>query len=163
MTYNEFSEISKVWVYQANRELKSDECNAIQSLANEFVNQWSAHGTQLTACAEIIHNRFLVFFVNEGEAQASGCSIDKSVHFVKLIQTKFGLDFFDRMQIAYRTEKNTIKTFDYRDLESLIQSGILSENTIIFNNSVTTKRDWKLSWETPLNKSWMADNLSLVK
>src|SRR3954468_18254474 len=98
----EFSSHSRVWVYQADRKLTTDEVAQIQQHLNNFTTGWTAHNNQLKAKAEIRYNRFLILIVDETQAGASGCSIDKSVHFMQQIEQKFGINLFDRFNLAYR-------------------------------------------------------------
>ncbi|UPT69069.1 MAG: hypothetical protein M0D57_10815 [Sphingobacteriales bacterium JAD_PAG50586_3] len=73
----------RVWIYQADRLLTDSEQQMLAEASAQFVAQWSAHGTPLTAAAQVLNGYFLVLGVDEAQAQASGCSIDKSVNFVK--------------------------------------------------------------------------------
>src|SRR6187401_1503982 len=91
---------SRIWIYQANRELTEGEINQVNETTCEFVESWTAHDKDLMASFEIRYNRFLILMVDEKSAGASGCSIDKSVHFVKSLEKKFNIDFFDRMKFA---------------------------------------------------------------
>lgn len=94
--------MERIWIYQSNRMLTTDE----QSLASErldaFTSKWKVHGHPLTASAEIRYGLFILLKVDERQALPSGCSIDASVRFMKELQQELHVDFFDRMQIAYR-------------------------------------------------------------
>ena len=148
MTYQDFPSTAKVWIYQSNREFIEKERNFILSSSSDFLKNWNAHGSKLNACAEIFYNRFLVFFVDETMASASGCSIDKSVHFVKELEQRLNLNFFDRLQIAY-LEDEEVKTIHFSEINAL------SDNTIIFNNAVTSKLEWETLWKQPIRESWV--------
>src|SRR5580698_9087632 len=97
-----FSENSKVRIYQSTRELNADEMARITSILNDFTTGWTAHNNQLKAKAEVRYNRFIILVVDETQAGASGCSIDKSVNFMKLVEQQFGINLFDRFNLAYR-------------------------------------------------------------
>ncbi len=145
---------SRIWVYQSSREFTADEVQKINALAAEFVLTWSAHGAALKAAAEILYNRFLVIGVDEQQAAASGCSIDKSVALIKKLEADFNTDFLDRMLIAYRNGEE-LKTCRLPQITSLIEKNELTENTIIFNNLVSTKKDFDTNWQIPLKNSWI--------
>lgn len=152
--FNNISSASKIWVYQSNREFFSSEANEIKALANDFVKEWASHGNTLAAAAELVYNRFLVLAVDESQAGASGCSIDKSVKFIQSLEQKYNCDFFDRMQVAYRDENKNIKACSLTEFEDLIEDGIVTESTIVFNNLVHTREDFDTRWEVPLKDSW---------
>jgi hypothetical protein len=153
-TLSHLSPNSRIWIYQSSREFTADEVQQLNTLATEFVTTWSAHGAALKAAAQILHNRFLIIGVDEQQAAASGCSIDKSVALVKKIEADFNIDLLDRMQVAYR-DGEQIKTVKLPQISSLLQKGEITENTMIFNNLVTTKKDWDEKWEIALKDSWI--------
>lgn len=153
-TLSYLSPNSRIWVYQSSREFTHDEVQQLNTLASEFVTTWSAHGATLKAAAQILHNRFLIIGVDEQQAVASGCSIDKSVALVKKIETDFNTNLLDRMQIAYRKD-GEIKTFKLPQVSTLLEKGVLTEHTVIFNNLVSTKKDWDEKWEIALKDSWI--------
>ncbi len=146
---------ARAWVYQSNRILSDAEVNTIKNSGEAFIAQWSAHGASLKASFEVLHNLFVVIMVDEQQAMASGCSIDKAVHFVKELEQQLNLNFFDRMQVAYR-EGNTIKTCSLSAFEKLASQNLVNENTIVFNNMVTTKSSFDTEWEVPLKNSWQS-------
>lgn len=147
--------MERIWIYQANRILNSEEAKSLLEKMDKFTEQWTAHGKQLAAQALLKYNQFLIIRVNEGLVKATGCSIDKSTDMLKRVQQELGLDFFDRMQIAYRDAEN-IKTVSRSEFERLIESGKIDENTIVFNNMVGNSQELEEKWEVPLKDSWHA-------
>ena len=155
---------ARVWVYQSKRMINDSEVTAIEKAGIQFIADWTAHGASLKASFDILYNRFIVIAVDEKQATASGCGIDKSVHFVKELEKQFNLSLFDRMEVAYRNG-NEIKTCHLNNLlEELIRSGLYSENVnkedaievIVFNNMVTTKKQFDTEWEINLKQSWQS-------
>jgi hypothetical protein len=144
---------ARVWVYQSNTVLTDAEVNAIKNEGAHFISDWAAHGASLKASFDILFNRFIVIAVDEQQAMASGCSIDKSVKFVKDLEQKFNLNLFDRMQVAYK-EGNDIKVCSFSDFEKLAAQETVNESTIVFNNMVTSKKAFDSEWEVPLKQSW---------
>ena len=148
-----FSENSKVWIYQSTRELSEAETARIGQVLADFTTGWTAHNNQLKAGYEIRYNRFLVLIVDETRAGASGCSIDKSVNLMKGLEQEFNITLFDRFNIAYRDEQgiNSLGRFEF---EELIKQGKIDADTIVFNNLVPTLKDLESKWEVPFKNSW---------
>ena len=92
---------ARVWVYQSSRPLASEEISAVEQALGVFVRQWTSHNTRLHAAGEVRHARFIILAVDESQSGASGCSIDKSVAFMKSLQASLGIDLFDRMCFTY--------------------------------------------------------------
>ena len=148
-----FSENSRVWVYQADRQLTDNEALQIKVLLDNFTTGWTAHNNQLKAKAEIRYNRFLILIVDEGQAGASGCSIDKSVHFMQQIEAQFGINLFDRFNLAYRDGSEVVSAPRNR-FEELIKEGKINNDTIVFNNLVQNLIELNTKWEVPFKDSW---------
>jgi len=152
MSDTAMSPASRVWIYQANRELSSEEVNNIQTAAEQFVNEWSSHGNSLMADFSLKHNYFLIFFVDEAQAKASGCSIDKSVQFIRMVAEQYDINFFDRMNVAVQRGE-VIELIDYNAIGEMIKSGQLNGSEMVFNNLVQTKDEFDAFWVTPINES----------
>src|SRR6185312_11417862 len=149
----QFSENSRVWVYQANRKLTDTEVRDIQSRLNDFATGWTAHNNQLKATAEVRYNRFLILMVDESQAGASGCSIDKSVNFIKRLENEFNISLLDRFNLAYREGGEVLST-PRHNFEELLKQGAINSNTIVFNNMVQNLSQLQTKWEVPFKDSW---------
>ena len=152
-TIKQMPDNARVWVYQSNRPLSDAEVNEITASGNNFIAEWSAHGASLKASFEVLYNRFIVIAVDEQQALASGCSIDKSLKFIKELEQQFDLNLFDRLQVAYR-KGNEIVVCHISEFEKLAQQGLVNASTIVFNNMVSTKTAFDKEWEVPVKESW---------
>jgi hypothetical protein len=45
--FNTLPDYSKIWIYQSNRRLTTDELELITNRTKIFLEQWAAHGTGL--------------------------------------------------------------------------------------------------------------------
>ncbi|MES2060744.1 MAG: ABC transporter ATPase [Bacteroidota bacterium] len=149
----EFSSHSRVWVYQSDRKLTDAETLQAQVLLDNFTTGWTAHNNQLLAKAEIRYNRFLILFVDESQAGASGCSIDKSVNFMKQLEQHFGINLFDRFNLAYR-DGEEILSVPRHQFEDLLKAGKINTETIVFNNLAQNISELQTKWEVPFKDSW---------
>lgn len=149
----QFSENSRVWIYQSDKELTAEQTQKLQQQLNNFTESWTAHNHQLKAAAMVKYNRFIMLLVDESWAGATGCSIDKSVHFMKQLEQEYQIHLFDRFNLAYRTDSG-IASAPRVQFEELIKAGAIDENTIVFNNMVQTLADLQTNWEVPLKNSW---------
>jgi len=148
-----FSENSRVWVYQANKKLSDSEVNQIQSDLDGFAAAWTAHNHQLKAKGEVRYNRFIILTVDESQAGASGCSIDKSVRFVQQLEQQYGITLLDRFNLAYR-EGSEVHSAPRHAFEELLKQGAINSNTVVFNNMVQNLKELQTKWEVPFRDSW---------
>lgn len=154
LTINELPGYARVWIYQADRLLTETEQQFITEASAQFVAQWAAHGTPLTAAAQVLKGYFLVLGVDEAQAQASGCSIDKSVHFVKSIGAQLNIDFFNRLNLAVETP--AIQLVPLSEFENLAANGTISPDTYVYDNTVTTAADFAARWHTKASNTWLS-------
>jgi hypothetical protein len=146
---------AKLWVYQSNRCFTPSEKEEILQKGLLFVSGWASHGSKLTAAFEIVYDRFLVLAVDETQMKASGCSIDSSVGFIKEIEKTYGVNLFDRLAVAfYKGEE--IHVLSLAEFESLIDNKIVSPDTIVFNNLVSTVGEFRNYWQVRAKDSWLA-------
>ena len=99
---------SRVWIYQSDREFTTEEALQIEEKGKEFVEHWTAHQQTLMAGFKIFHHIFLVLSADESHNGASGCSIDKSVHFISEIEKEFKVNLFNRLNLVYLQNEKTI-------------------------------------------------------
>lgn len=144
---------SKIWIYQANRFFTEFESNKINTLLTNFTQNWQAHGASLSAGYEIRHNLFILLWVDETLAGASGCSIDSSVKAIKQIDEDFKVDLFNRFNMAY-IQNEVVMVTDKENFENLVKIDVINQKTIVFNNLVNTYGDLDNNWKTPFAKSW---------
>ena len=149
-----FSENSRIWIYQSNRELTPAELSQANQILTAFTADWTAHNHALKARGEVRHNRFIILTVDESQAGATGCSIDKSVNLIKALEKEFNINLFDRFNTAYRQPDSTIATANRTEFETLIKQGEITADTIVFNNLVNTLGDMPAKWEVAYKNSW---------
>ena len=151
----DFSSHSRVWVYQSDKKLPDAEVQRLQQQLDSFTGVWTAHNNQLKAKAEIRYNRFIILIVDESQAGASGCSIDKSTSFMKQLEQQFNISLFDRFNLAYRDGKEVVAVPRHA-FEDLLKQGKINADTIVFNNLVQNVADLETKWEVPFKDSWHA-------
>ncbi|MBK9460248.1 MAG: ABC transporter ATPase [Sphingobacteriales bacterium] len=150
----DFSPQSKVWIYQSNRFFTTNEVENINCELADFTQQWTAHNQQLNANGQVYYALFIVLIVDETQANASGCSIDKSVRFIKDIEQRYGVSLFDRFQIAYLNNQHQVKITDREGFINLFNEGKIDDFTNVFNNVLQTKQDFDQNWIVPVENSW---------
>lgn len=144
---------SKVWLYQAHRELTYDELDFIRPRIFEFLERWTSHNQQLMTYGNVFHRRFLGLFVDETLSGASGCSIDKSVHFVESMGAQLKIDFFQRSTFCYLKE-DVIYDVQSSELNTQLQDGLIDDETLFFDNNVKDKDAFLKRWLVPFKESW---------
>lgn len=152
-TIKEMNEGSRVWIYQADRYLLPNEVDHIKAKGNAFINSWSSHGATMDATIDVQHNRILIIAADEEQAQASGCGIDKSVRFVKDLGESLRVDFFQRTQVLYK-DNGILSEKPINEFWAMRKAGIITDETIVLDNTIKTVGELKSNWEVPFKNSW---------
>ena len=152
--FEDLPDSARVWIYQANQLLTAEQAKIISNLTSAFCAQWAAHGTPLASSYKILHGKFLVLAVDEGINMASGCSIDSSVHFIKSLEQKLNINFFDRTQVAFLIN-DQIFTTDLKEIKTEIGNGKIGEETLTFNLQAQNLGDFNENRIVKAGNSWM--------
>lgn len=155
-----FSKDSRVWVYQASRLLTIAEALEAEEMIEEFCKDWKSHGADVDAYGNLFFGQFLILMADETRAGVSGCSTDSSMRFVKTLEQKFGVDFFDRNNLAFIV-KDKIQLLPLSQLKYAFENNFITAETLYFNNTVLNKEQLENNWIIPVKDSWLAKRLSL--
>lgn len=150
----------RIWIYQSNRILSAEEQDKIRVLGNAFCDGWASHGAQLDAQCRVIEGLFIILSVDAQKVAASGCSIDKSVHWISSIESAFNIILMDRMQVAWLSEDGALKNGDMSVFKQEIANGRINKQTHVFDNTLTKGIDLKLRWKVPAENTWLTRYLN---
>lgn len=152
-TTPDFAPESRVWVYTASRPLSDAEVQTMQQALDRFVHQWTAHNEALKATAEVFQKQFIILMVDETQAGASGCSIDKSIHFLDALGQQLGVDLFERMRFAW-VQGGKLSFANRPEFTAQVQQAAITDDTLMVNTLVQTKQDFQDKWLIPFASSW---------
>jgi len=148
------SDSSKLWVFQSDKIISPSNQKILINEISPFLTDWSSHGAEIKSSFEIRYDLFLIISVDEEINSASGCSIDKLTNFIIQISNEIGVDFFNRLNVAYKSDSEKINLRSLSDFKTLISEGKINEESIVFNNLIKTKKDYIQQWEVQLKNSW---------
>ena len=152
---------SKIWIFAADRKLSSAETSELLSTLDKYLAGWKAHGAPVQASKELRYNQFVIIAANPDVTAPSGCSIDDMTRAMKALGEKFKIDFFGALKVFYRDDfDDEIKVTDRATFKSKSRSGEIDEETIVFDNSLTSLADFRAGkWDLPAEESWHSSML----
>jgi hypothetical protein len=142
---------SRVWIYQSDKKITTQEKNIISEALHTFTQQWQVHGAPMEASFEVRYGQFIILAAND---EASGCSIDSSVRTIKSIGESLGIDFFNRNLIAFKNA-DEVTLIPMTELKKKSEEGVWKGDTLVFNNLVSTKKDLEQQWIAPAATTWL--------
>ncbi len=147
---------ARLWIFSAERELTDSEGSRLLEEVDVFIDQWTAHGVQLTAGRDWQYSRFLFVGVDEAAAGVSGCSIDSLVRRMKVLQEMLGAELVNQAPVFFRTG-SMIERVSRERFAELANSGMVTTNTAVFDNTLTKVGDiYAGRWEVSVSESWHA-------
>lgn len=154
--FEQLPDSTRLWIYQSNRPLRAEEIEDIRQKLRQFARKWVSHNRALRAWGDVFYERFVVLMVDESQADASGCSIDKSVYFLKDLQATYGIDLFNRMQFSYEDETGQVHTVDRDAFVRAYREGKINDDTLVFDTLIEDKAAFQAAFRKPLRESWHA-------
>jgi hypothetical protein len=146
---------ARLWVFAADRNLSEAEAMQLLAETSAFLERWTAHNVALTAACKLAYDRFLMIAVDEATAGASGCSIDELYRRVRMLGETFGVNFMNNLSVYYRDAAGKITATTRGEFSDLAASGKISEDTTVFDNSITSIEALRSGkWELPAKDSW---------
>ena len=155
LPFHQLSDEARIWVYQASRPLAHAETAQLLQKAQEFLGQWAAHGHPLQCSAEIFYDQFLILAVEESYQSTTGCSIDASVQFIRELEQTFKVDLLDRTHVAFRYHDANF-TVPLDQIQEKVKQGTITEDMLLFDNTITTKEALVGKWLVRAGDSWIS-------
>lgn len=148
------SNSSRVWIFQAVRDLSPKEIMQTNEYLRLFLTEWTAHSQVLNAHGGVFYNRFISIFLDEENSNsASGCSIDSLTRHVQNIGDQLDVNVLDRENFLFLID-NKIKSINMKDLKIARENKEISDDSLVFNSLVKNKKEFFASWVKPIKDSW---------
>lgn len=156
---SDFSDSSRVWIFQSNRPFNDQEELEINEQLAHFYLQWQAHGEVVKGWGKLLFKRFVVVIADEEASNlVSGCSTDGMFRVIKSLERQYHVYFFDRMNMIFLV-KEKAEILPFQQLQYAADNGFITADTPYFNNTVTNFADLKTKWLVPLRQSWLGERV----
>lgn len=151
--FEDISESSRVWVYQADRPFQEKELVTLQNELKSFCEGWNVHGNGILTSFNIIENQLIVLAADESKSSTSGCSIDSSVRTLLKLENILQINLTDRGKVTFKNAEKT-QVEPALGIKSKVIEGQIERNTLVVNPLIQTKADLQNLW-IPASKSWL--------
>lgn len=154
----DFSNDSKIWIYQSNRTFTMGELFQIEEALENFIENWNSHGAAVKGFGTVLYGQFIILMADETNTSVGGCSTDSSVHLIKAIEKMTGVSLFNRELLAFWI-KDKVQTIPLTQVSYALQNGLFAADTLYFNNLVNTKKAMETQWMQPIQESWLGNKM----
>jgi hypothetical protein len=150
----DFSDQSRVWIYQSNRLFTLSEALKLEEIIDDFIKNWNSHGTPVKGFGNLLFGQFIILMADEKNTTVSGCSTDSSVRLIKVIEEVFKVSMFDRTQLAFIL-KEKIQLLPLSQVPYALEHKFIDAETLFFDHSVSNKKELTERWIVSLSNSWL--------
>jgi hypothetical protein len=147
---------ARTWVFGSDRTLDAAQAKTLLTAVDPFLQQWKAHGNELTVARDWRSDRFLTIAVDQSTAGASGCSIDGLFRALKSLEPELGASLVNSGLIFYCDENGKVQSVDRHDFSVLGKAGKVGPQTRVFDPTVTSLGEWRARFVLDLKDSWHA-------
>jgi hypothetical protein len=150
---DQLSNDARIWIFGISPSLDARQGELLLNRVNAFLDQWAAHGTPITAAADLREGSFLVVAADE-RSEKSGCSIDRMFGTLRELERDLGVQILDSTRVFFRDNGN-VRAADRADFKNAADA-----ETRVFD--VTAERLGEVrqgAWERRAADSWHAQLL----
>ena len=158
----DFSDDSRVWVYQSSRIFSISEALEIEKKLEDFAQNWKSHQIPVKGFGTMFFGQFIILMADETATGVSGCSTDSSVRLVKEIENTYQVNMFNRTSLAF-VIKEKIQLLPLSQVNYAIENGFIVADTLFIDNNVLDKISLMTRWIIPVKDSWLGKKLSLSR
>jgi hypothetical protein len=156
----DFSDDSRVWVYQSSRIFTISEALEIEKKLEDFAQNWKSHQIPVKGFGTMFFGQFIILMADETAAGVSGCSTDSSVRLIKEIENTYQVNMFNRTSLAF-VIKEKIQLLPLSQVNYAIENGFIDADTLFIDNNVPDKISLLTRWIIPVKDSWLGKKLYL--
>ncbi|OQY93991.1 MAG: hypothetical protein B6D37_09650 [Sphingobacteriales bacterium UTBCD1] len=151
---------SRAWVFQSNRQFTADEALQLEEMLQNFLKEWKSHGAPVKGAAHLLFRQFIILMADHTRDGLCGSSADNSTIMLKKIEKHFSVNLFDRTMLAFAVNEK-VELLPMSQLQYAVDNGFIKEDTLYFNNLVSSKKELENNWIIPVKESWLTRTISL--
>ena len=157
-TFDRMPDDARLWVFAAPSPLDPHQADALLARVDGFLARWAAHGAPVLGARDLRHGQFLLIAADERATGVSGCSIDSLFHTLGEVEETIGTELRRTASLVlYRDAEGAVRATGRPEFRLLAQEGAVSEDTVVFDNTVATVGDLRAGkWERPFRDAWHA-------
>jgi hypothetical protein len=155
-SFNSLPNSARLWVFACDPAPSREQAQLLLAETDEFLDRWQAHGNPLTCAREWRDDRFLAVSVDQSTEGASGCSIDGLFRTLRALESRMESKLVGGGSVFYRDESGKVCCVTRAEFTRLAAEGSVTEQTTVFDTSLTTAGDWRSNFQRAVAASWHA-------
>lgn len=141
---------SRVFVFPGSRKFYAQELPVLHDRLKDFCDSLP----DLDIGFDLVYDRFIVFFISE-ETPIGLEENEAIIGLIQELEANFEMVLLDRMNVCYK-QGEYVQRKEMPEFKKMIKNKSVSRKTLVFDNTVGTKGDFKAFWELPAGESWLS-------
>ncbi len=150
----EFPEASRVWIYQSCRSFTEVEEKDIKKQLDDYISCWISHNRPVKGWGTVLFRQFILIMADDTMDRLCGSAIDDAFRFIKNLDENLSLKLMDRMQMGF-IQDGVVRILPMNEVENALVEKRINEDTLFFNNAITTQKELINSWILPVKQSFL--------
>ena len=151
----DFAGSSRVWIFGPEKKLSVEELALLNRKLDDFAKSWISHQNKLKSAGLVLYDHFAVLVVDNSLHPASGCSMDTLYRFISTLNIEFETDFLNRKIFRYLDPQRELQLIRQEQLENALANGVISRDTLFFDNLVDQLHELEHNWIKPYDQFWI--------
>ena len=157
--FDQLPEDARLWVFAARAPLDEVDAPRLLAAVDGYLLTWKAHGAALTCARDFRDEYFLAVGVDERATDASGCSIDGLFRVLQAMEDGIGTSMVGGGMVYFRGAGDLVLFCTRAEFEAMARRGDVDGETLVFDTTVTSVRDYRARFERRARESWHAQLL----
>ncbi len=152
--FKQLPDEAKLWVFPSSRKFYPQEIEGLKEKIEDFLSDWDDQGILIRSSFQLEYDRFIIIAVDDSLNSLSLEAHNILITFIQELEKIFEVVLMDKMNVCYK-QGEFVQYKDLIEFKKMMKAKGVSQKTIVFNNMITNKVDFKYNWEINIMDSWL--------
>ena len=152
--FKQLPDDAKLWVFPSSRKFYPQEIEGIKEKIEKFLADWDDQGILIRCSYKLEYDRFIIVAVDDSQNSLSLEAHNLLITFIIELEKTLAIVLMDKMNVCYK-QGEFVQYKDLIEFKKMMKAKGVSQKTIVFNNMITNKVDFKYNWEINIMDSWL--------
>ncbi len=152
--FKQLPDEAKLWIFPSSRKFYPQEIEGVKEKIEDFLSDWDDQGILIRCSFQLEYDRFIIIAVDDSLNSLSLEAHNLLITFIQELEKTFEVVLMDKMNVCYK-QGEFVQYKDLIEFKKMMKAKGVSQKTIVFNNMITNKVDFKYNWEINIMDSWL--------
>ncbi|NQV77991.1 MAG: ABC transporter ATPase [Lutibacter sp.] len=152
--FKQLPDEAKLWIFPSSRKFYPQEIEGLKEKIEDFLSDWDDQGILIRCSFQLEYDRFIIIAVDDSLNSLSLEAHNLLITFIQELEKTFEVVLMDKMNVCYK-QGEFVQYKDLIEFKKMMKAKGVSQKTIVFNNMIANKVDFKYNWEINIMDSWL--------